>query len=487
MIREQFASIRQMANTKKTLTVGFALLLLLTFCMIPILLLITPYSQEDIVVMNSIKAFALMIFTTVVGIFVLWVFLRRELQNKTDLTLLGAGVFYLCYAVQCSVSFPFSHFYKEDFPHIEVILQSITCAAFFLFLGFHFKKGQDIIFLVSGGILISLVLENFIFYDQMGSPSQFFALAGFALVLLCCYLNWDSSNRFLTCFAPLLILWIGIFVVATMITSLNQTIYAELQTGRINLLFTYLSSIYVLSAGVAQTVDLIHSEIRRDQVLARIEEQLTLAETSYEHLKNEHAKIMILHNNMNKYFQYLRTVPHDPNTIANLDDLISETVGMRPIFSCGNDNLDLIFNAKLRQTPKVIFEIVRSTAPETLPLSEREISSVFMNILDNAIEALSLYEGDNRRLTLDLSINNDFFVFMCENSAIPKENNPPKSGRGLGLLIIHGIINRHNGTICTSQTDQLFSLRLAIPLTPIPTRRKVSFANLYELYGEDEI
>lgn len=284
--------------------------------------------------------------------------------------------------------------------------------------------------------------------------------------MVLCYFNWDNSKTFLICFTPLVFLWLLLLPLSFTITSSGAQILAELQQGKTTLLFSYLSTVYVLAAGAAQTVELMHSEIRRDRSLARIEEQLLLTESSYQHMKSEHTKSMVLYHDMMKHFLFLQHITTDPQTAEYLEDLIGETAEIRPIISCGNINLDIILNAKLStlETPKVTLNLVRTSAPPLLPLSEREISSVFINILDNALASIKRYQGDSPYLTLDLAMKNDFFVFSCENSSLPKQENSPSYGRGLGLIIVHRLIERHGGTVSTTQTDHTFTLQLAIPL-----------------------
>lgn len=72
-------------------------------------------------------------------------------------------------------------------------------------------------------------------------------------------------------------------------------------------------------------------------------------------------------------------------------------------------------------------EIIRAKAPGALALSGAEFCSLIMNLMDNAEDA-SAPGIERRYIKLDMHINNNFFVFICENVTAVKMS-PRRSGK----------------------------------------------------------
>lgn len=74
-----------------------------------------------------------------------------------------------------------------------------------------------------------------------------------------------------------------------------------------------------------------------------------------------------------------------------LDRLIGQNEKIRPVIQCGNQVPDILLNGKLSAAVNqgIGVEIIRSQAPEQIPLSDMELCSLMMNLMDNAIAAAS--------------------------------------------------------------------------------------------------
>ena len=86
------------------------------------------------------------------------------------------------------------------------------------------------------------------------------------------------------------------------------------------------------------------------------------------------------------------------------------------------------------------------------------------NLLDNAIEAASAPGVKRRYLKLDMHIQNNYFVFTCENGAtldwINKETAPE---RGLGLKVVRQIVERYGNLFDAEYGDDYY--RVTVPLS----------------------
>lgn len=95
-----------------------------------------------------------------------------------------------------------------------------------------------------------------------------------------------------------------------------------------------------------------------------------------------------------------------------------------------------------------------------------EITTVFGNLLDNAIEACQEVRK-NRFINMRLDTYNDFVVVHIENSTCENKkwcgNNPiSKKGKnhGLGLVNVKNIIKKYNGSIMLEENNSIFSCNI---------------------------
>ena len=94
-----------------------------------------------------------------------------------------------------------------------------------------------------------------------------------------------------------------------------------------------------------------------------------------------------------------------------LDELIGENEKIRPVVQSGNEMLDVILNSKLSAAADagIVVELARMQAPNKLPLTDAELCSLMMNLLDNALEAASAPGVKRRYIKLDMHIQNKLF------------------------------------------------------------------------------
>ena len=113
----------------------------------------------------------------------------------------------------------------------------------------------------------------------------------------------------------------------------------------------------------------------------------------------------------------------------------------------------------------IAVELTRATAPERLPLTDAELCSLMLNLLDNAVEAAAAAGVKRRYIKLDMHVRNGYFVFTCENGAtldwIDKETAPE---RGLGLKVVRQIVERYGNLSDTEYGDDFYRVTVLLPL-----------------------
>ena len=149
-----------------------------------------------------------------------------------------------------------------------------------------------------------------------------------------------------------------------------------------------------------------------------------------------------------------------------MDELIGENEKIRPVVQSGNEMLDVILNSKLSAAADagIAVELARMQAPNKLPLTDAELCSLMLNLLDNALEAASVAGVKRRYIKLDMHIQNNYFMFTCENGAtldwINKETAPE---HGLGLKVVRQIVERYGNLSDTEHGEDYYKVTVLLP------------------------
>ena len=186
---------------------------------------------------------------------------------------------------------------------------------------------------------------------------------------------------------------------------------------------------------------------------------------------------MLRHDTMKHYELLYTMAQQNPKQLPDyLEQLIGEMKEIRPIVQSGNQMLDIIINGKLgiAADKGITVEIIRSQAPEKLPLTDTQLCSLITNIFDNAIAAASAGDVKNPYIKLDFHCKNNNFVFLCENTMNPEQSSHrrtnerqqkiPMSEHGYGLKIIRRIMKNFDDMISIENYGNIFKLSIIIPL-----------------------
>jgi C4-dicarboxylate-specific signal transduction histidine kinase len=101
---------------------------------------------------------------------------------------------------------------------------------------------------------------------------------------------------------------------------------------------------------------------------------------------------------------------------------------------------------------------------ELLPLNSNEISQVILNLLNNAIDALSVNQSNSKVINIKTNIVGDFIELHISDNGpgIPQEKRSSifdlmksnkKEGMGLGLWLCKHIVDRHQGQIFYQESN----------------------------------
>ena len=310
---------------------------------------------------------------------------------------------------------------------------------------------------VVAAYVVMQITERLTLYFVLTVPA--IGLAGLAAALACGVLEW-KRNWFYRYFCLLTaagaIAW----------AALGRWEFSGTALGIPGLLLYPLTGIMTAAALVTALAEAVRREITRRTEARLLAQRDELARNSYEVMRRQNEQVMMLRHDMVKHFRVLRQTVTDEKAAAYLDELIGENEKIRPVVQSGNEMLDVILNGKLSAAADagITVELVRTQAPDKLPLTDAELCSLMMNLLDNAVEAASAPGVKRRYIKLDMHVQNNYFVFTCENGAtldwIKKETAPE---RGLGLKVVRQIAERYGNLFDTEYGDGYY--RVTVPLS----------------------
>lgn len=299
--------------------------------------------------------------------------------------------------------------------------------------------------------------------------TQFVSLCAF---FVCAWVCWRGKQRFYTFFAPLCAAAVCVLLLGGALKDGKQLVQ------QLELAVRYQTPAYFLwpltlgtlaAALLALGMELGEQELERRARARLISERSELTMSHYESLRAQNEQVMMLLHDMNKHFTMLRQMTGEERTRRYLDELLRQNESIRPVIQSGNDMLDVIINGKLTQAINagVRIELVRTHAPEKLPLTDTELCSLVMNLMDNAVAGVLDSHAQEPYIKLDMHTKNSFFVFLLENSAgKQQEKKKPVPEHGLGLKIVGQIVERCDGLLETEQDEKSYRVTLALPIAP---------------------
>lgn len=180
--------------------------------------------------------------------------------------------------------------------------------------------------------------------------------------------------------------------------------------------------------------------------------------------------------------RYIDTIERSASAAASV---VSSLLNFARPSSATRNPVDL--NATMRETMSLLdYKIKASNVrvnvdlDETIPLTmadEKQIAQVFLNIVNNAFQAMDPYGGELRIRSIRRD-NDIIFSIADTGCGIPEEHllkifdpffsTKGSGGTGLGLSVSHGLIRAHKGEISVKSTvGQGTTFFIRLPITKI--------------------
>lgn len=258
-----------------------------------------------------------------------------------------------------------------------------------------------------------------------------------------------------------------------------------------NIDFFYVSEILRFSATIKETfpylllivnillISIFLNSIKSEKEKAKaaiVNEKFDMQYKYYLMVKESQEKMRKVYHDMNNHMENIKSLKNsseDVNKyINNIEDEIKES---KNIYNTGNVLLDIIFyeKSKVCMESNIDFNVgIDFSKCDFIEMID--ISSIFSNLIDNAIEACNKIDDNiEKYITIKSTFIKGYYVIRCENSKTNKviiKNNKiftskkDKFLHGIGIDSIKSSIKKYNGELKIKDSEYKFIATIHIPV-----------------------
>lgn len=205
---------------------------------------------------------------------------------------------------------------------------------------------------------------------------------------------------------------------------------------------------------------------------------LEMNQLYYESLERQQLEVRKLRHDMTNHLQTLAGLSGEEHK-AYLDKLLDRPGIKRNVQYCENPVINAVLSTK---TGKMELEQIAFAydlqVPSKIDMDSVDLSVLFANSLDNAIEACEKLPGQKRKISLQAKNEKGLFVMKIENTAksegkisekaapglLPQTTKKDRKLHGYGLKSIQEIVQRYGGSMEITKEEERFVLFLYIPV-----------------------
>ena len=205
---------------------------------------------------------------------------------------------------------------------------------------------------------------------------------------------------------------------------------------------------------------------RLEQELAVFQQENQLRYRYYEELEGKYRESRKILHDMKNHLQAVEELYAGQDVQAG-ESYVKDLYHMMNVLSeqqyTPNRMLNIILNEKMRLArEKGIRASVKIGDADLSDMKDLDITTVFANLLDNALEAAEM-TGKESSLSVKLDQVRDFRVGEIANSWEPEKEKSRKGHMGLGLENVRNTLEKYHGTLQTESGNGMYRVRFMIP------------------------
>lgn len=219
-------------------------------------------------------------------------------------------------------------------------------------------------------------------------------------------------------------------------------------------------------------INRIIKNMKNESEMKALNDKLDMQYNHYLSIQESQMKVRQLYHDINNHMACIKKI-QNKDVNEYIDSINEELKEYKTTFNTENMILDIILNEKKSICNKNNIELFCDINLSECDFIEMiDVSSIFSNILDNAIEACKKVEN-NRYINIRGTIVKSYYVIKCDNSKnneIKIKNKKiitskkDKFLHGIGLRSIKSSLNKYNGDLEIIDEKNEFTINIYIPL-----------------------
>ena len=300
--------------------------------------------------------------------------------------------------------------------------------------------------------------------EQLGWPRMIASSAEIVLLIVIKrYVPLKKTIKPIARYFPVFAyIFINLFLFLTLI---KVTIDLQM-TGRENHQF----SLFVMSIAVAViNILIIISFVRENRKTKRLERYNELKQAVQPLIDRS---IRIQHDFKN-HLNVIKTYMGEDNTsgLKAIDNINENMRAQSEYLKWNNPIFGALIQRKMSEANEkgIVFQAVPFGVDQLFPLEDYQLASIMMNLLDNAFDAVMELPQENRKVTLEMGMDDMVYLSVVNTGRIDSEViskmfnkgfSTKGTGRGMGLHAVKNLVNQYNGEIEVSPSQNQTEIRV---------------------------
>ena len=252
---------------------------------------------------------------------------------------------------------------------------------------------------------------------------------------------------------------VGTFILANILYTEGEAYSNMLLVCSVVLLFTFIINVFF-----SNKYSRIENEAQQQRMaIYKLETQTRY----YEEKMRDEERIKEIYHDMKNHLLLLEEEWGEKHS-TGIENLRKEMAQYENYYRTGNKFVDIILKDKLTKAAEYGIHIEDSVELIDIDFIEPlDLSTVFGNLLDNAIEACRLIEEPEKwQISISSKRENNILVISIKNNRVCGniKNDPKKENHGYGLANVTAAVHKYEGEIDIMEGEQEFAVNIVIPI-----------------------
>lgn len=214
------------------------------------------------------------------------------------------------------------------------------------------------------------------------------------------------------------------------------------------------------------------NQVKTELLLSKQREEMYQSSViaSNEYIKRTSEIKHDMNNNLKAIYRLIDNGQSDEAKRLCLDCSESIAKVYTPI-NIDNPTLNAILNVEIEKAIQNDISFSYTVTDSLDFVSSTDVVSIIGNLCDNAIEYLPTIDKSQRKMSLEITVRNDYRIIVCRNTIISsvlsvnpnmKTNKNDETLHGKGLGILRSVAEKYNGTLSYQEDDNSIEVTLII-------------------------